>query len=177
MNYQTELDINKCQNDHEFEVMCGSKNLINNYINKEIFPNYSYDVELKSYKINQVIKKLFDGSGEIDSKLSEEFLKLMNEESTHKAAFVILSQLRTNSRFLRNKSLIELLAKGFNISLSLSEKNKNYDNVKSCIILSQTYFYNDENNKKVYIFDYIKNNPWLKSSSFWRSFIDDMIKK
>jgi hypothetical protein len=87
-----------------------------------------------------------------------------------------LSILRTNSRFEKGKSLIDLLGKGFNILLEYAAKNKLYDNVKNCIILSQTYYYNDENKNKIYIFEYIKNNKWIKSASFWRSFIKDMIK-
>ena len=176
MQYQSDLDITKCKNEKDFKIMSGTKYLINNYIDQSIFPEYSQEQENKNYEIYTIIKRLFDQKGEIDSKLSEDFINLINDPSVHKYAFIILSILRTNSRFEKEKSLIDLLGKGFNILLEHAAKNKLYDNIKNCIILSQTYFYNDENKNKVYIFEYIKNNKWMKNASFWRSFIDDVIK-
>ena len=60
---------------------------------------------------------------------------------------------------------------------NILKKNKLYENAKNCIILSQTYYYNDESNKKIYLFEYIKPNKWLSNPHFWRGFIDYMIKK
>ena len=177
MQYQSELDIMKCKTEKDFKILCGTKFLINNYIDKSIFPEYNEEQENKNYKIYNVIKKLFDENGEIDSKLSEEFINLINDPSVHKYAFIILSVLRSNSKFEKTKTLIDLLGKGFNILLENAEKNKLFENVKNCIILSQTYFYFDKNKDKIYIFEYIKNNKWMKSAAFWRSFIDDVIKK
>jgi hypothetical protein len=120
---------------------------------------------------------LFNETGEIDSKLSEDFLNLVKDSKVHRNFFVVLSQLRSSSKFLKTKFLIDLLGKGFLIILDNSIENKLYDNVKNSIILSQTYYYNDEKNNKIYIFEYIKNNKYFKSPKFWRQFIDDMIKK
>jgi hypothetical protein len=176
MQYQSDLDITKCKSEKDFKIMSGTKYLINKYIDESIFPEYSEEQENKNYEVYKIIKRLFDQKGEIDPKLSEDFINLINDPSTHKYAFIILSILRTNSRFEKDKSLIDLLGKGFNILLEYAVKNKLYDNVKNCIILSQTYYYNDENKNKIYIFEYIKNNKWMKSASFWRSFIKDVIK-
>jgi hypothetical protein len=176
MQYQSDLDIVKCKSEKDFKIMSGTKYLINKYIDQSIFPEYSEEQENKNYEVYTMIKRLFDEKGEIDSKLSEDFINLINDPSVHKYAFIILSILRTNSRFEKTKSLIDLLGKGFNILLENAAKNKLFDNIKNCIILSQTYFYIDENKNKIYIFEYIKNNKWMKSASFWRSFIDDVIK-
>jgi len=176
MQYQSDLDIVKCKSEKDFKIMSGTKYLINKYIDQSIFPEYSEEQENKNYEVYTMIKRLFDEKGEIDSKLSEDFINLINDPSVHKYAFIILSILRTNSRFEKTKSLIDLLGKGFNILLEDAAKNKLFDNIKNCIILSQTYFYIDENKNKIYIFEYIKNNKWMKSASFWRSFIDDVIK-
>ena len=177
IHYQTELDLNKCENDKDFEIFCGSVVFINTFVDDSIFPNFNSDEEIKNYKICQIIKNLFKEKGEIDSKLSEDFFKLIEDPFVHNEVFIILSNLRTNNRFLRTKYLIDLLGKAFNILLSYAEKNNLFENVKNLLILSQTYYYLNENKNKVYIFEYIKNNKWLKSSSFWRNFIDDMIKK
>lgn len=176
MQYQSDLEITKCKSEKDFKIMSGTKYLITKYIDQSIFPEYSEEQEKKNYEVYTIIKRLFDQKGEIDPKLSEDFINLINDPSVHKYAFIILSILRTNSRFEKEKSLIDLLGKGFNILLEHAAKNKLYDNIKNSIILSQTYYYNDENKNKIYIFEYIKNNKWMKSASFWRSFIEDVIK-
>ena len=177
VQYQTELDSTKCQDDKEFELFANSVNIINNYIDKDIFPNYNYDKELNNYKISSIIKKLFKEKGEIDSKLSDDFLNLLNDSNVHKSAFIILSKLRANSNFLRTKYLIELLGKGFNILLDYAGKNKLYDNINNCIILSQTYYHEDDDKNKIYIYEYFNKNNILQNTKFWRDYIDDMIKK
>ena len=177
IHYQTSLDIIKCQNKEEFELRCATIFLINNFIDGSIFPSYNYEQEKKHYHLTEIIKKLFDEKGEIDSNLSEDFLNSISDPSVHKFFFSLLSQFRTNNRFERSKYLIDLLAKGFNFLLDNAEKNKLYDNVKHSIILAQTFFYTDENNKKVYIIEYIKNHKWIKTASFWRLFIEDQVKK
>ena len=177
INYQTNLDIIKCQNNDEFEIRCGAIFLINNFIDGSIFPSYNYEQEKKHFHLTGIIKKLFDEKGEIDNNLSEDFINSISDPSVHKFFFSLLSQFRTNNRFERSKYLVELLSKGFKILLDNAEKNKLYDNVKHSIILAQTFYYNDENNKKVYIIEYIKNHKWIKNASFWRLFIEDQIKK
>ena len=176
MQYQSDLDITKCKSEKDFKIMSGAKYLITKYIDQSIFPEYSEEQEKKNYEVFTIIKRLFDQKGEIDPKLAEDFINLINDPSVHKYAFIILSILRTNSRFEKEKSLIDLLGKGFNILVEHAAKNNLYDNIRNCIILSQTYYYNDENKNKIYIFEYIKNNRWMKNAYFWRSFIEDVIK-
>ena len=176
MDYQTDLDLNKCETEKEFELYSNTITIIKNFIDESLFPNFNYDIDVKNFRMSQIIKKLFKEKGEIDPKLSEDFLNLLNDSTIHRGVFIILSQLRTNSKFLRTKFLIDLLGKGFNILLEKAIENKLSENVKNCIILSQTYYYNDENKNKIYIFEYIKNSKYLINSQFWRIFIENMIK-
>ena len=176
IHYQTDLDMNKCQDDKEFELFCRSIVLIKEFINNEIFPNYNYEIDLKVFKLHQLLKKIFKETGEIDQKLSEDFLNSLNDPTVHKGFYISLSNLRTNSQYLKTKYIIELLGNAFHILLENAGKNQLYDNIKNCIILSQTYYYEDDNKNKVYIFEYIKNNKYLKNSYFWRKFIEKMIK-
>ena len=175
--YQTELDINKCQSDADFRILCHSIELVSLYVDKSLFPDYEYETEQKIYNIQQILRQLFKETGEINSKLCEDFFNGLKEQKVHRKFFILLSQLRTNNKFLRTKYLIDLLGQGFDILLNFAGKNKIYENVKSCIILSQTYYYEDENKKKVYIFEKIKKNKYLQNSHFWRQFIEDMIEK
>ena len=175
--YQSELDFNKCKDDKQFILFSNSMNIIKNFISNDLFPNYDYDIEVKNYRMSKVIKKLFNETGELEPKLIEDYLNILNDPSVYRGFFVVLSQLRTNSKFLRDKNIIDLLGNGFNIITEYSANNKIYDNIKNCIILSQTYYYEDEKKNKVYIFERIKDNKYLRNSRFWRDFIQDMIKK
>ena len=177
VQYQSSLDFNKCKNKEEFDLFAKSVEMINKHISNEIFPNYKYELELKNYQEGQLLKELFDEK-KLDEEKAQKFLESLKDESVHRAIYIVLSQLRTNSRFQRSRPLIELFGKAFEILLQSAEKNKLYENAKNCIILSQTYFYNDEENKrKIYVFEYIKNNKWLSNPKFWRGFIDYMMKK
>ena len=175
--YQTELDINKCQSDEDFEILHKTIELITLYIDESIFPDYKFETEQKVFNIHQILRQLFKETGEIDSKLREDFLNGLKDPIVHVKFYILLSQLRTNNKFLRTKYLIEILGEGFQILLEEAGRNKLYDNIKNCIILSQTFYYEGENKKKIYIFEMIKNNKYLSNSHFWRDFIEDMIKK
>ena len=176
--YPTELNFSNCKNKIEFEVYFNSIDMIKKYLDNKIYPNYDYDTEFKNFKINDLTKKLFENNNEeIPQNLKEDFSFLIEEPSAYHTFFVILSKLRAKGSFARTKSLITLLGEAFEIILSKSKKNKLYDNVKNCIILSQTYYYEDDKKQKIYIFEFIKNNKWLKSAKFWRNFILYMIEK
>ena len=170
--YPTKIELNDCKYKKEFEIYFESINIIKKYVDRKIFPDYNYDIELKNFKMNELIKDLFSNKREeINQSIKDTFLDLLEEPSVYHTFFVILSKLRSNGSFSQPKSLIDLLGQGFEIILSKSKKNKLYDNVKNCIILSQTYYYEDDKKEKIYIFESIKNNKWLKTPKFWRNFI------
>ena len=175
-HYPTKMELTNCKNKKEFEIYFESINIIKNYVDKSIFPNYDHDIEFKNYQITDLIKNLFsEKKDEIDADIKDTFYILLEEPSVYKSFFIVLSKLRTNSSFSQKKSLINLLGKGFNIILNKSKKNI-FEDVKNCIILSQTYYYEDEKKEKIYIFEYSKNNKTLKSPKFWREFILHMIE-
>ena len=177
-HYPTKLQLDSCENKKEFEIYFESINIIKQYVDKKIFPDYNHDIELKNFKMNGLIKDLFSNKKqEINPSVKDTFLDLIEEPSVYHTFFVILSKLRSNGSFSQSKSFIDLLGQGFEIVISKSKKNKLYDNVKNCIILSQTYYYEDDKKEKIYIFESIKNNKWLKTPKFWRNFILYLIEK
>ena len=52
-----------------------------------------------------------------------------------------------------------------------------------CIILSETFYYEkekskkEEDNKKIYLIDYIKYYKWFLTLDFWKGIIENMIQK
>ena len=176
IQYPTNILFTDCKNKKQFEVYFKSVDIIKKYVNKKIFPDYKYDDELNNFKMSELIRKLFSNkSEEINSNLKDTFNDLIENPSLYNTLFIILSKLRTNGTFSQSKALISLLGEGFEKVLINSKKNKLYENAKNIIILSQTYYYEDEKKEKIYIFEFIKNNKWLKTAKFWRNFINYML--
>ena len=176
IQYPTNILFTDCKNKKQFEVYFKSVDIIKKYVNKKIFPDYKYEDELNNFKMSELIQKLFSNkSEEINSNLKDTFDDLIENPSLYNTLFIILSKLRTNGTFSQSKALISLLGEGFEKVLINSKKNKLYENAKNIIILSQTYYYEDEKKEKIYIFEFIKNNKWLKTAKFWRNFINYML--
>ena len=177
IQYQSDINFYNCKNRNEFEICANMTDIINKYINKNIFKDYDYNKELKNYEEAILVKKLFEEKDEINKEIANNFLASLNDPSIYYAVIVVLSQLRTNNKLHKSKSLINCLGKGFNTILDYAQKNKLYDLAKNCIILSQTYYYTESDEKeKIYLSEIIKNNEWLTSQEFWKEFIDYMIK-
>ena len=176
VQYQSDLDFSKCKDKKEFDLIALTIETINKNIDKDIFPNYNYEDELKNYKERKLIEKLLEEKGDIDEKNAQEFLDSLKDTTNHKCLIIVLSKLRSNNRALQTKSLFDLLGKAFNILLENAEKNNLYEIAKNCMILSQTYFILDEKKNKLYLFEIIKINQWLTSPNFWRGFIEYMMK-
>ena len=177
VQYQSDINFNSCKNRNEFDICANTVDTINKYINKDIFKDYNYNQELKNYEESILVKKLFEEKGELSDDMENNFLASLNEPSIYYTVIVVLSQLRTNNKLNKSKSLIKCLGKAFNKILDYAEKNKIYDHAKNCIILSQTYYYQDSNKKeKIFLSEEIKNHKWLTSQEYWREFIDCMIR-
>ena len=175
--YQTELLFNKCENDKEFELFIKSIKIIKNTISYDLFPQYDYELEYKNYKMSQIIKKFFKEKENINPEVVENFKNLIKDPSIYKGFFMILSNLRSNNKCFQSKFLIDLLGKEFNIIAENSIKTKLYDIFQNVVIISQTYYYEDENKNKIYIFNHFKNNKYIKNTKFWRDFIENRIKE
>ena len=178
IQYQSGLEFNKCKDKNEFDKEAKVVETINKTMEDKIFPNYDYEADLKTFQEAKLIKKLFEMK-EIDENSGKELLDSLDDKMNHKAMFIVLSQLRTNSTFHRPKTFIQVFGKAFNKMINMANKNEIYGYVKNCIILSQTYFYDegeDKEKKKKYLFEEIKSNKILNNSHFWRGFIDSMLK-
>ena len=175
VQYLSSLEFSKCKDQKEFDLFAKVIEAINKNMEEPIFPNYNYEIDLKNYKQSKLIKQVFEMK-EVDEKAEKELLDSLDDKMNHKAIFIVLSQLRTNSTFQRPKSFITTFGKAFNKLISMAKKSDIIEYVKNCIILSQTYFYLDEDKKKRYLFEEIKSNKILNNSKFWRKFIDNVIK-
>jgi hypothetical protein len=149
---------------------------IKKYHNR-VFTDYDEKLEEKKNRMRELIYKFFDMNKVTDNEDRKQLLEYIKDEKTHELFLIVLSKLRTNNRFCREKHLIELVSEILLTILNVAQKNNNYISAKNCVILSQTFYYLDESKKKVYIVDKIKDHPWISSMQFWKDFILIMILK
>ena len=145
-----------------------------------IYPNYSFDNEKKRNEVREIITKIIENQD--TNNISEEekiiiFKALKNNEDNQTLFINILNRLRSIGSYKKNKEIIELIGNSINIMLTSISINKNYEMAKLCILLSQTFYYENDKKEKIYIFEFIKDNEWFHSEDFWRNFIDLLIWK
>ena len=176
VHYPTEVDFDKCVDSKDYRVVNEVVKTLKQY-SKNIFMDYDEALEEKKNKMRDLINKFFDLNKNTDLDDRKKLIDYIRDEKTHELFLIVLSKLRTNNRFCRDKSLIDLLSEIFKIILDVAHKNKDFISAKNCIILAQTFYYNDEStpNNKIYIIENIKKHTWLKSIEFWKDFVLDNI--
>ena len=154
----------KCKNTVEF---------LNESIGN-VYPNFSAEEENKRNTMREKISNIILHNNKKISDEDKNFLleELKINEENQNLFINIMNRLRINGKFKLNKEVNYLIGKALNIILDYLSINKNYDIAKNCILLSQTFYYEDDNKKKKYIFELIKDNECLRDERFWRNFID-----
>ena len=107
-----------------------------------------------------------------------EFKKVNNLLKNEKLRILILreiNQYRNEGIFLLDKNSYDNLAKLFNIIINNSKKVKDYEIIKTCMILSTT-FYKKLDDKILLQKEIMKNEIW-KNPNFWEEIIDYSIKE
>ena len=155
---------------------------------RDIRTDINMDEEEKKYRLRYLCSEIFKiGPGKgFDSKEKDELIDLI-KEPMHKSFFLItLSKQRTKGRFKRSEKLVKDLAEILVNILDMSQKNNDFESVKNCIILSETFYFEKEKDKdknkkednirKIYLFDYIKYFKWFQNIDFWEGIIEKMIQ-
>ena len=160
-------EFNKCVNTIEF---------LNETIGN-VYPNFSKDKEKKRNKIRKKIDNLINHNNfKITEEDKNELLEILKTNEENQMLFInILNRLRIDGKYKINKEVNYLIGNALNVIFNSLFITKNYDIVKNSIILSQTFYYEDETKEKKYISELIKNNELLHNEDFWRNYIDLMI--
>lgn len=152
---------------------------------RNICEDLNMEEETRKHRLRLLTLKIFKiGPNVTFSQNEKDELISYLKVPEYRTYFIInLSKQRTKGRFQRGEKLLDDLAEILDFILEISEKEKNYEDAKNCIILSQTFYTEislDKNKKKEkykrYLFDYIIDNKWLSSISFWEGIIDYMIQ-
>ena len=144
----------------------------------DICPNLNMAEENDKCQLLDMTQNLFNPTKKISNMDVDKIMFWVKNPKFRKYIIISFSNQRTKGRYERSWGLIFTLGKILNEILKFTEQDKNYEDVKHCIILSQTFFCVDKRTKnKYYLFEYIKNNKWLKSQEFWDEITDCMIEK
>ena len=153
---------------------------------KNICQDLNMEHETKKHRLRILSLKIFKIGPNVTftQKEKDELISYLEIPEFRTYFIINLSKQRTNSRFQRSEKLLNDLAEIFDFILEISEKDKNYEEAKNCLILSQTFYTEitiKKNKKKEkykrYLMDYILDNKWLKNIAFWEGIIEFMIQK
>jgi hypothetical protein len=99
-----------------------------------------------------------------------EELKFLIKEKNHRRSFLNhINKFRATGSFKLERIIIENIGLIMNDILDEINLVKDYENAKYCLILSQTYFYQDD--RKYYLQEKIDNHTLLKQLDFWETYI------
>ncbi len=151
---------------------------------RDIRKDLNMEEEEKKFRLRFLCTQIFKiGPGiSFNPKEKKELIVLLKEPFYKSYFLVTLSKQRTKGRFQRSETLIKDLSDIIHNILDESQKTKDFESAKNCIILSQTFYHEKKNPKnkneikKIYLFDYIKNYKWLQSLDFWEGIIEHMIQ-
>ena len=176
--FPSSIDFLNIENNKEFQISIYTIQLLKEKIG-DIYPNFSIEKESKRNDLREKIKKLIYDTNNVilEEDKNELFDILMDNEDNQRLFLNLLNRLRINGKYKRNKEIIYLIGNYLNHILNSLSINKNYDMAKTCIILSQTFFYENDKKEKLYSFEFIKDNKWIKKEEFWRNYIDLIIIK
>ena len=175
--YEPEFKFNDSIDENElslnYQIIMAMKPFI-----KDLYPNFNIELETKKQEMREISKKIFNNNEKLTltNKDKEKLLNYINEDWGQKYFLFFLSKERSNGIFCFESTLIKFLGEILQKILCVAQKNLDYESAKNCIILSQTYCYEDKH-EKIYLIELISTNEWLKSSEFWRNIIDVMIKE
>ena len=153
-----------------------SENLIKNFRKyiKENYPDIGLQIQEAYLDIPDIFYQFFGLKVVLTEELKNELLKLLKEDiSLYRQLLIELGRLRADGKLFSSKEHIEFISILLLEILKICEKKLDLKAAKDCILLSQTYYIlNEKNNEKIYAFEKIRKNKWIRSAKFWRDFLE-----
>ena len=176
--FNSKINFFNIENNKEFKKCIYTIDLLNENIGK-IYPDFSLDKEITRNHLREKIKNLISNLDYkiLDKDKNELFEILKNNLDNQRLFLSELNRIRTVGKYKRNKDIIDLTGTVLNIILDNLAINRNFEMAKNCIILSQTFYYENDKKEKKFIYEQIINNKNVQNEDFWRYFIDLLISK
>lgn len=143
---------------------------------KENYPDSGLQIQEAYLEIPDVFKLFFTLKVQVNDELKKEMLRLLKEDfSLYRQILIMLGKLRADGKLFASKDHMKFITILILEILKIAEQKIDFKAAKDCILLSQTYYILNDKNEKIYSFEAIKHLKWLKSSKFWREFLDEYI--
>ena len=180
IEYDIKKDFNIYKSPDSYQNYIDSISKLRNSIDNKLFSSINLDTEIEKKKLGEIITKIFSKDN-LNNNDEDTISNICNsikfdDTSTHLYFLEMITILRSNGKFCKTKRIIKTLGNIFNDILLNAELNNNYKLAQKCILLSQTYYYL-ENNNKTYINIFIQKNKWLRNPDFWRNHIANGLKE
>ena len=120
-HYPTEIDFDKCQDVKDYKVCDEVVRTMKQY-SEYIFNKCNLSLEEDKNKMRELIYKLFDNNKTMNPDDKNQLREYEKNEHAHELFLIVLSKLKTNNRFCRDKPSIELLAELLNMILDNAQK-------------------------------------------------------
>ena len=176
-------DFNKLYYISDDALMLTIKEIFNNYdlIEKE---NFDIKYEEKKNKTQRYIMKIIENINSLDTKkrieLSNvELTDLINLLKEHDNRIIFLQKLsdyRVKGKYILPEKDFIILSQIFNTLCEEIKKNNDFRTAELLIIISQTY-YTLNNNEKKYLQNSFKENELFKEKNFWEEYLCYSINK
>ena len=175
--YVPQIDFEKANNPEEYkinhEIIVAMKTII-----PDIMPNFDMEKERKKQEMRELSKKIFVTNIPFTEEEKQKLIEYLQQKWSQTYFLIYLSKQRTNGRYSRSEKLLKDLAEILNLILQTAESQNDYEAAKNCMILSQTYYFEDKdengNAKKIYLLEYILDYKWIRTPKFWRGLIEEM---
>jgi hypothetical protein len=132
--------------------------------------------EKTRYHFRSLCIKIFDENESFSKEDLNELINFIKILEYRSYFLFVLTNQRTRGIFKMKEKLFDEIITIFNAILDLAEKEKNFENARNCMILSQTFFkeveVNEEEVEKIYLMEDLKKNKWITNISFWKEFIE-----
>ena len=178
VQYEPQIDFEKASNTEDYkinhEVIKAMKTVF-----PDIMPSFDLEKESQKQELRELSKKIFVTNIPFNPDEKKKLLAYLEEKWSQTYFLIYLSKQRTKGKFARTQKLVRDLADILNLILQSAEKRNDYEAAKNCIILSQTYYYDEKdkegNVRKKYLIEFISDYQWLRSPQFWRGIIEENI--
>ena len=140
---------------------------------KDNYPESGLQIQEAHLNIPEIFQHFFRLKVGLSEELKNEMLRLLKEDfSLYRQLLIELGKLRADGKLFSSKGHIEFITTLLYEILKMAEIKDDLKAAKDCILLSQTYYTLNEKNEKIYSFEKIKQFKWIRSTKFWRDFLD-----
>ena len=131
--------------------------------------------EISKKSIKQILTIIFKENNKYDNKQKNKLFKLFDEGKEHIMYFLkILNCHRAKDISNIHKNTFIFLGEAFEYITKISLGKRDVEIFRLLFILSLTYYYIEDNNKR-YLIEFIENFPEFKGIDFWENYYENFL--